>query len=182
MQRDDTGPAQDALGGEAERRIQSITERWPTRMSALTPCLWAVQDALGWVPPQAVDRLIEVLDVPRRRIHEVLTHQSMLRTEPPARFTLQFCQGICCTILGSLEMIAHTQKRLGIRIGQTTPDGSIALEAAECLGACGHGPALRIGRHFYEHLTTEKIDFLLESLRRGTAPGADTDRRLEVGP
>ncbi|MEZ4388394.1 MAG: NAD(P)H-dependent oxidoreductase subunit E [Candidatus Krumholzibacteriia bacterium] len=103
----------------------------------------------------------------------------MFRTEPQARYVLQVCRNISCHVLGARDMIAHLEKRLGIRLGETTPDGQFALEGAECLGACGHGPVLQLGKHFYEELTTEKIDGLLESLRKGEVPRADTDRELE---
>lgn len=165
---------------EAQRRISDLAERYPTRLSALMPSLWVVQDELGWVPPAAVDYLVEALAVPRARVQEVLTFYTMFRAEPPARHELQFCQNISCHILGARDLISHTQKRLGVRLGERTPDGVFALVGVECLGACGHGPVLQLGKHFYEHLTPEKVDGLLESLRKGIVPRADTDRELEV--
>lgn len=172
--------AASTLSAEARRRIDALGARYPTRQSALLPCLWVVQDELGWVPPFAVDYLAARLDVPRARVHELLTFYTLLRTEPPARHALQFCRNVSCHILGARELIAHTQKRLGIRLGETTPDGVFALEGVECLGACGHGPVLQLGKHYYERLTPEKVDALLESLRKGIVPRADTDRELEV--
>jgi NADH-quinone oxidoreductase subunit E len=168
------------LSTETLSKLQDIKERYPTGLSALMPSLWAVQDELGWVPPFAVDRLVAMLEVPRARVHELLTFYTMLRTEPPARYPLQFCQNISCHILGARDLIAHVQKRLGIRLGETTPDGTFALEGVECLGACGHGPVLQLGKHYYEHLTPEKVDALIDSLRKGVVPRADTDRELEV--
>jgi NADH-quinone oxidoreductase subunit E len=182
MERDDPNATPIELSPEARQRIRELGQRYPTRQSALLPGLWVVQDELGWVPPSAVDCLVEILDVPRARVHELLTFYTMLRTEPPARHALQFCQNICCHILGARDMIAHAQKRLGIRLGQTTPDGVFSLEGVECLGACGHGPVMQLGKHLYEHLTQEKVDTILESLRKGVVPRADTDRELEVEP
>ena len=77
------------------------------------------------------------------------------------------------------DYLARRGSGLGIRLGERTPDGRFALEGVECLGACGHGPCLQLGKHLYEYLTPEKVDTLLESLRRGEIPRADTDRELE---
>lgn len=167
------------LSADALARIRSLVERYPTKASALMPCIWAIQDDLGWVTPGAVDVLVETLGVTRARVHEILTFYTLFRTDPPAKYVLQVCHNISCHILGARELIAHIEKRLGIRMGETTPDGTFALEGVECLGACGHGPVIQLGKHFYEQMDADKADALLESLRRGDVPRADTDRELE---
>jgi NADH-quinone oxidoreductase subunit E len=164
---------------ETRARIDDLVARYPTKASALMPCIWAIQDELGHVPPAGVDFLVETLEVTRARVNEVLTFFTMYRTEPQADHVLQVCHNISCHIMGARPAIAHLEKKLGIRMGETTPDGKFALEGAECLGACGHGPCLQLGKHLYEHLTPEKIDGLLDSLRKGETPRADTDRELE---
>lgn len=169
------------LSQAARERIAAIVARYPTRQSALMPSLWVVQDELGWVPPAAVTYLVETLGVTLARVHELLTFYTMFRTEPPARHVLQVCRNISCHIMGARAVIAHLEKRLGIRLGEKTPDGLFALEGVECLGACGHGPVLQLGKHYYENLTPKKADALLEGLRKGAPPRADTDRELEVG-
>jgi len=163
----------------AEAEIDAIVAKYPTRASAIMPCLWVFMDRLGHVPPGAVDVLTERLEITRARIYEVLSFYNMFRTEPQADFVLQVCHNISCHIMGARSIIAHLEKRLGIRLGETTPDGKFALEGAECLGACGHGPCLQLGKHLYEYLTPDKIDTILDSLRKGEVPRADTDRELE---
>jgi len=169
------------LSEASRQRIADIIARYPTSQSALMPCIWVVQEEIGWVPPGAVDFLVETLGVTRARVHELLTFYTMFRSEQPAQHVLEVCHNISCHVLGAREIIAHLEKRLGIRLGETTPDGKFALHGAECLGACGHGPMLQLGKHFYEHLTPEKVDDLLESLRKDVIPRADTDRHLEEG-
>jgi len=105
----------------------------------------------------------------------------MFRTEPQAEYTLQICRNISCHVMGARPIIAHLEKRLGIRLGETTPDGKFALEGVECLGACGLGPCLQLGKHLFEHLTPQKTDDLLDSLRKGIVPRADTERELPSG-
>ena len=173
------GNTQVGLSAETLTRIDALVEQYPTKASALMPSIWAIHDELGYVPPAGVDALVEKLEVTRARVHEVLSFFTMYRTEPQAENVLQVCHNISCHIMGARNIIAHMEKKLGIRLGETTPDGKFALEGAECLGACGHGPCLQRGKHLYEYLTTEKVDDLLDNLRKGEVPRADTDRELE---
>lgn len=161
-------------------RIDELVRQYPNPPSALMPSIWAIMDERGYVPESGVDVLVEKLGVSRARVHEVLSFYTMYRTEPQPAYVLQVCHNISCHIMGARGIIAHLEKRLGIRVGETTPDGQFAIEGVECLGACGMGPCLQIGKHLYEHLTVEKVDALLESLRRGELPKADTDRELEA--
>ena len=164
---------------EVVAKIDALVAQYPTKASALMPSIWAFMDALGHVPEGGVDYLVETLGVTRARVYEVLTFYTMFRTEPQAEYVLQVCHNISCHIMGARNIIAHLEKRLGIRLGERTPDGKFALEGVECLGACGHGPCLQLGKHLYEYLTPEKVDDLLENLRKGVVPRADTDRELE---
>jgi NADH-quinone oxidoreductase subunit E len=171
--------AEFALSEASRQRIAELARRYPTAASALMPALWVIQDEVGYVSQAAVEYLVETLGVPPARVHELLSFYTMYRTEPQAEYVLQICRNISCHILGARPLIAHLEKRLGIRLGERTPDGKFQLEGVECLGACGHGPVLQLGKHFYEYLTPDKVDALLESLRKGVIPTADTDRSLE---
>jgi NADH-quinone oxidoreductase E subunit len=179
MNRPTEAPAGFSLSQEGRARFAKLVERYPTRESVLMPALWLIQDEHGYVPPPAVDWLVERLGVTRARVWEVLTFYTMFRTEPQAEYVLQVCHNISCHIMGARGIIAHLEKRLGIRLGETTPDGKFALEGAECLGACGHGPVLQWGKHLYEFLTPEKVDAILESMKKGEPLRPDTDRELE---
>ncbi len=169
------------LSSESLAKMGALVERYPTKASALMPCIWVIMDEVGYVPEGGVDLLMAKLDISRARVYEVLTFYTMFRTEPQADYTLQVCHNISCHIMGARPLIAHLEKRLGIRLGETTPDNMFALEGVECLGACGLGPCLQLGKHLYEHLTNEKVDEILESLRKGVVPRADTDRLAAGG-
>jgi NADH-quinone oxidoreductase E subunit len=169
------------LSGEGLARIDALIGRYPTKASALMPCIWVIMDELGHVPASGVDLLTAKLEVSRARVYEVLTFYTMFRTEPQAKYTLQVCHNISCHIMGARPQIAHLEKRLGIRLGERTPDGMFQIEGVECLGACGMGPCLQLGKHLYEHLTNEKVDAILDSLRKGVVPQADTDRLAAGG-
>ena len=154
-----------ALSPAGAARVEDLIARYPTKASALMPCIWVIMDELGYVSSGGVDFLTEKLHLTRARVHEVLSFYTMFRTEPQAEYTLQICHNISCHIMGARPIIAHLEKRLGIRLGETTPDGKFALEGVECLGACGLGPCLQLGKHLYEHLTPQKIDSILEKLK-----------------
>ncbi|MBK6732847.1 MAG: NAD(P)H-dependent oxidoreductase subunit E [bacterium] len=165
-----------ALSPGALARIDALAARYPTKASALMPCLWVIMDELGWVPPGGVDLMVEKLDVTHARVNEVLTFYTMFRDTPQAKHTLQVCHNISCHIMGARPLIRHLEERLGVKLGGRTADGQFQIEGAECLGACGMGPCLQLGTHLYENVTPAKADALLESLRRGVVPRADTDR------
>ena len=169
------------LSPESLSKMDALIARYPTKASALMPCIWVIMDEIGHVSEGGVDLLTTKLEVSRARVHEVLSFYTMFRIEPQADYTLQVCHNISCHIMGARPLIAHLEKRLGIRLGETTPDKMFAIEGAECLGACGLGPCLQLGKHLYEHLTSEKVDEILDSLRKGVVPRADTDRLVAEG-
>ena len=176
-------PAEDGTGfGLGERdaeRFAGILARYPTRRSALMPTLWLIQDRDGHISDAAVSWTAAQLDLSEAKVREVVSFYAMYRDRPQARHVLQVCHNISCHIMGAPSLTAHLEGKLGIRKGETTPDGEFALEGVECLGACGMGPCLQLGKHLYEHLTPEKADALVDGLRRGDPPRPDTDRDLE---
>ena len=168
-----------SLSAEGREQFQCLLERYPTRDSVLMPALWLIQDEYGYVSSTAVDWLVASLGVSHARVWELLTFYTMFHSEPQAEYVLQVCHNICCHLVGVRNIIAHLEKRLGIRLGETTPDGKFTLEGVECLGGCGHGPVMQLGKHYYEYLTPEKVDGILDSLKKGVVPRADSDRELE---
>ena len=170
------GQTEFALSPVSLAKIDALVEQYPTKASAIMPCIWVIMDEVGHVPEGGVQLLVEKLEVTPARVYEILTFYTMFRTEPQAEYTLQVCHNISCHIMGARPLIAHLEKRLGVRLGETTPDRKFAIEGVECIGACGMGPCMQLGKHLYEHLTPAKIDDLLDSLRKGVVPTADTER------
>jgi NADH-quinone oxidoreductase subunit E len=173
-------PSPFAFTEAAQREFDRLVERYPTRDSVLMPALWLVQDQEGYVPAGAVDYLVERLGVSHARVHELISFYTMFRGEPQAEYVLQVCHNISCHIAGARTLLDHLRERLGIGPGERTADGKFAVEGVECLAACGMGPAMQLGKHFYENLTPEKVDRILEQLRQGVVPRPDTERELEV--
>ncbi|MBC8423921.1 NAD(P)H-dependent oxidoreductase subunit E [bacterium] len=168
-----------ALAEEDRAAFAGIVDRYPTKRSALMPTLWLIQDRHGHVSDEAVAWTAAQLEVSEAKVRELISFYFMFRDTPQAKYVLQVCHNISCHIMGARPLLAHLEKRLGVRVGETTPDGMFALEGAECLGACGMGPCMLVGKHLYERLTPERIDAILDSMRRGEPLPADTDRDLE---
>jgi len=168
------------LTGDDLARFEAVVAQYPTKRSALMPSLWIVQDRDGHICDAAVSWLAERLEISEAKVREVMSFYFMYRDTPQAEYVLQICHNISCHVMGARPVITHLEKRLGVRLGETTPDGKFAIEGVECLGACGMGPCMQVGKHLYEHLTNDKIDEILESMRRGEPLRPDTDRELEA--
>ncbi|HPF33810.1 NADH-quinone oxidoreductase subunit NuoE [bacterium] len=169
-----------ALEGEDRTRFDALLAQYPTKRSAVMPALWIIQDRHGHVSDAAVTWLAGELELSEAKIREVLSFYFMYRETPQAEHVLQVCHNISCHIMGARTVLTHLEKKLGVRLGETTADGKFALEGVECLGACGMGPCMQVGKHLYEHLTPEKCDAVLESMRKGEPLRPDTDRELEA--
>lgn len=152
-----------------EAEIDSHLAKYPPdrKRSAILPLMFIVQRERGYLDPPGVAYLADRLGVRITDIWEVATFYSMINTEPVGKYHLQVCKTLSCKILGANTITAHCAQRLGIRPGETTKDGLFTLSEVECLGSCGTAPMMQIGFDFYENLTTEKVDEIIERCRSG---------------
>ncbi|MBA2502687.1 MAG: NAD(P)H-dependent oxidoreductase subunit E [Pyrinomonadaceae bacterium] len=142
--------------------------KYPVRRSAILPLMFIVQrERGGYLDPPGVAFLADKLGVRITDIWEVATFYSMINTEPVGKYHLQVCRTLSCKILGADKITEHCTQKLGIKPGETTEDGIFSLSEVECLGSCGTAPMMQIGFDYYENLTTEKVDGLLERCRGG---------------
>ena len=154
-----------AFCDEREARFQDVVRRYPTNFSMIMPTLWLCQDEWGWLKPGVPEWVSARLDVPVTRVYELITFYTMYYTENPGRYNLQVCRNISCHLLGAQKIVQHISQRLGIGPGETDGDGLFRLEEAECLGACGMAPMMQCGKDYYENLTPQKCDELIEQWR-----------------
>lgn len=155
-----------AFAPEREEKFQEIVRRYPTAKSAIMPTLWLCQDEWGWLKPGVPEWVAERLDVPLSAVYEVIHFYTMYYVENPGKVNIQVCRTASCHLMGAQKIVQHLKDRLGIEPGQTDEDGMFRLEEVECLGACGMAPMLQVGKHYYENLTPEKVDELLDQWRR----------------
>lgn len=147
--------------------IDTWIAKYPTeqRQSACMPALRILQDQNGgWLTTDLMDAVAEYLGMPAIAVYEVATFYSMYELKPVGRHKICVCTNISCLLRGSDEVMEHLQKKLGVKKGEITPDGKFSIKEVECLGACVGAPMMQIGRDYYENLTPEKIDSILDSL------------------
>jgi NADH-quinone oxidoreductase subunit E len=158
------------LSSATQARIRELRDRFPQRRSAVMPALHYAQADRGCLDDDTLIEVADLLEIPRNMTTEVVGFYTMFDREPVGRYKLEVCRNLSCALRGSLKMLAHIEDRLGIKAGETTPDGKFTLLEAECLGACGYAPMMQIGPYFYENLTREQVDGILEALAKDQEP------------
>jgi formate dehydrogenase subunit gamma len=146
-----------------EGRILAIVGRHRHRDGPLLEILHEVQAAFGCVPAAAVPVIARALNLSRAEVHGVVTFYHHFRSAPPGRRVLRLCRAESCQAAGSRELERHAQRRLGIGFGETTPDGSVTLEAVYCLGLCACSPAAMLDQEVHGRLTPGRLDALLDA-------------------
>lgn len=147
-----------------EDRIANLLTRYPTKRAALIPVLWLCQQRYGWISPGVIEAVAARLGDSPAFVQGVVTFYTMFHTSPPARYVLQVCETLSCAVCGGKELVAHLKKRLGIGFGEQTADGMFQLVGVQCLGACGAAPVVQINDDYYENLTIDKLDAILDEL------------------
>ncbi len=147
-----------------EQRIAAVMQRYPTARAAILPVLWICQERFGWISPGVIVAVAERLAESPAFVEGVVSFYTMYYTTPPARFVLQVCTTLSCAVCGGRELVAHLRTRLGISFGERTADGAFQLVGVQCLGACGSAPVVQINDDYYENLTPEKLDAVLDGL------------------
>jgi NADH-quinone oxidoreductase subunit E len=148
------------------KKFDQVIARYPLKRSAIVPCLLFAQDEIGFISDEVIEEVARRVDVRPIEVIEDIGYYSMLHRKPLGKYHLQVCTNVSCMVRGGEEILEHCKKRLGIGHKETTPDGLFSLEEVECLGACCGAPAMQVNYDFYEDLTPEKVDALLERLRR----------------
>jgi NADH-quinone oxidoreductase subunit E len=151
------------------KQFDDIVSRYPKgkQKSALLPILHLVQAEHGWVSSPAMDKVAEYLDIQSIEVYEVATFYSMYFMRPQGKYVLEVCRTSPCCLVGAENIMDHIEQKLGVKEGDVTPDGLFSWRGVECIAACGFGPVLQIGPEytFYENLTNESVDTLIDSLK-----------------
>lgn len=154
------------LSDALKEKFDRIIARYPLKRSAIVPLLLFAQDEVGWVSDEVIEEVARRVGVRAIEVIEDISYYSMLRRQPIGKYNLQVCTNISCMQRGGEEVFDHCAQKLGIGHKQTTTDGMFSLEEVECLGACCGAPAMQVNYKYYENLTPERIDALIEKLRK----------------
>ncbi len=156
------------VSAEAVAEIDHWIGKYPAdqKQSAVMAALRIVQDENGGhLTTQLMDAVAMYLEMPKIAVYEVATFYSMYEHKPVGKYKICVCNSISCLLCGSHEILDYLQKKLGVGLGEVTSDGRFSIKEVECLGACVGAPMMMIGREYYENLTPEKIDKILENLK-----------------
>ena len=147
------------------KEIRIRMERYPSHRSAILPALTAAYRQVGYLSPDIYREIARAIEVPYVEIAEAATFYTMFPKREVGRYLIQVCHNISCSLRGADNMITYLEQKLGIKLGETTPDNMFTLISVECLGGCSAAPMFQIDDKYYEDLTREKIDQILADLR-----------------
>jgi NADH-quinone oxidoreductase subunit E len=151
-------------------RARAIIARYPKARSATIPLLHVAQEQDGHITHDAVEHIGELVGATAAEVQGVATFYEMFKHHPVGRYLVGVCTNLSCMILGADELLAHAESSLGIQTGSTTADGLFTIEEMQCLAACGGAPCLQVNYRYFENVTPERFDRIVDDLRSGRDP------------
>ena len=162
------------LTDEMKRHLTEVYfPRYPTKRAVLLPALHLVQHEYGWIPVPAMEEVAALLEIAPAEVMDTATFYEEYWLRPKGKYLIQVCRSISCELCGSKDLTNHCKKRLGIDLGETTPDGRFTLVELECLGACGTAPVALMNEVLQEELTVEKLEKIIAALPEDSAAYGD---------
>lgn len=151
--------------------IDKLVAKYPNPQPAVMPVLWMAQDKFGHVEVDVQRLVAKTLDLPESHVYGVATFYTQYYKEKKGKYVLDVCTSFSCQLCGGYDTLYYLEEKLGIKAGETTPDGKFSIQSVECLGACGYAPMLQITNDVYvNNLTPEKVDGLIEDLMNDKVP------------
>jgi len=160
------------LSADILERAKDLVALYPEPRSALIPICHLAQEQDGWLRPEAMSEIADLVGVTAAEVRGTATFYDMLHTEPVGTYVVSVCTNIACLLGGAEELLEHAELRLGVRAGGTSPDGVFTLEESECLADCDRTPCVQVNHRYVGGQTAESFDQLVDDLRRGAL--ADT--------
>ena len=150
---------------EVKKRFDELLPRYPTKEAVLIPALHLVQETWGWISPEAVHYLSELLDLSPATVFGVVSFYDMLDQRPVGKYRLRVCTNLSCMVTNAYDIYEHLCEKLDVKPGQNTKDGLYTVVEVECLGSCGTAPVVQVNNDYHESMSVEKMDALLENLK-----------------
>ncbi|MFC1731703.1 NADH-quinone oxidoreductase subunit NuoE [candidate division KSB1 bacterium] len=146
------------------QEFHRLLERYPTKRAVSLPTLHLAQKEFGYISDEVIEYVGELLDLTPAEVANVVSFYTMFYRKSMGKYIIQVCHTLSCSLLGARHIVDHISQKLGIKPGETTSDGRFSLLKVECLGSCGTAPVMQINDDYYEDLTPEKIDDILDGL------------------
>lgn len=147
------------------KKVEELKKKYPTTQALVLPVLWIAQEQFGHISNDTMKYVAQLLNVAYGHILGVVTFYTMFHSKPTGKHHIEVCTNVSCMLRGSEKIVKHLEERLGVEMGQTSQDMQWTISEVECMGSCGTAPMVAIGEEYYENLTTEKVDKILEELR-----------------
>ena len=151
---------------QALERYREIIGRYPQRQAALLPVLWLAQQEFGWISEETTAYIAELMELPAARVAGVVSFYTMYYRWPMGKYHIQVCRNLSCCLRGASDITRTIESRLGIKVGETTPDKKFSLSEVECLASCGTAPMMQVNDDYIENLTPERTLEVIERLAR----------------
>lgn len=155
------------LSADNVELAREIIDRYPVRKSALIPLLHLAQEQDGYVTEEAMAHIAELVGVTPAEVLGTASFYEMFKLHPVGRYVINICTNISCQLLGGEDLLHHAEQTLGVKAGNTTPDGLFTIEDVECIAACTEAPCLQVNYRYRHRITTEEFDQLVDDLRAG---------------
>jgi NADH-quinone oxidoreductase subunit E len=146
-------------------KVEAIAHRYPDRQSLTLPALRFAQEEHGWLPPEALREVAEVLDLTPAYCHAVASFYDMFHLQPVGRHMVEICTNLSCALVGAQRVVEAFEEALGLQAGETTEDGEITFRAVECLGGCGYAPVVAVDSRYRHFVKPEDAAGIVEEIR-----------------
>src|SRR5947209_7892982 len=154
------------ISEQSKQRMRELAAHYPVARSAVMPALYIAQQEEGYITEAALETVAEAIGMTVDDVESVATFYTMYYQQPPGKKVIKVCTSISCYLRNCDALVEHLEKRLGIKRGETTPDGNYTLMTAECLASCGTAPVLQINEEFVENVSLEAADALIDKQDR----------------
>jgi NADH-quinone oxidoreductase E subunit len=146
-------------------KIDQILKKYPTKKAALMPLLWLAQEQNGFISGEVMKSVASILEVSLEEVLGVVTFYTMYHQHEMGKYHLQVCTNVSCLLRGGYDIWNHVRSKLEIENGQVTSDKKFSLEEVECMGSCGSAPMMAVNEDYYENLSLDQVDQIIESFK-----------------
>ncbi|MBF8247764.1 MAG: NADH dehydrogenase subunit E [Bacteroidetes bacterium] len=153
------------LNESNQQKLEELKKRYPTLQALVLPVLWMVHEQEGYISEESMKYVATILNVPYGHILGVVTFYTMYHSKPTGKHHIEVCTNVSCLLRGCDKVVDHLEKKLGITMGETSKDKKWTISEVECMGSCGTAPMFAVGEEYYENLTPQKVDEILERLK-----------------
>ncbi|MGE5216864.1 MAG: NADH-quinone oxidoreductase subunit NuoE [Chloroflexota bacterium] len=153
------------FSAETLKKFEETVARYPKKEGAMLPVLYLAQQEFGHIGPEAIEYIAKLMGEAPVRVQGVVSFYTLYNTKPIGRHHIQVCRTLPCALRGAEKITGFIKQKLGIEAGQTTPDGRFTLSEVECLASCGTAPMMQVNDDYYENLTEEKIEQILDTMK-----------------